>query len=185
MDTGAENYRRFLEGDDDGLASIVREYKDALILFLCTFTTDVHAAEEICEDTFFRLMVKKPRFSGKSSFRSWLYSVAKHVAVDYTRRAARLACAPVDETTAQIADEADLERSYLVEERKIALRHALSKLSSDYAQALWLVYFEDFSVRETATAMKKSERQITNLLYRGKRALRTELEKEGFVYEEL
>ena len=40
MDTGAENYRRFLEGDDDGLAGIVREYKDALILFLCTFAPD-------------------------------------------------------------------------------------------------------------------------------------------------
>ena len=34
MDSGADNYRRFLDGDDEGLAEIVREYKDGLILFV-------------------------------------------------------------------------------------------------------------------------------------------------------
>ena len=33
--------------------------------------------------------------------------------------------------------------------------------------------------------MKKNSRQITNLVYRAKAALRKELEKEGFTYEEL
>jgi len=33
--------------------------------------------------------------------------------------------------------------------------------------------------------MKKSDRQIKNLLYRAKQSLKSKLEKEGFVYEEL
>lgn len=33
--------------------------------------------------------------------------------------------------------------------------------------------------------MKKTNRQIENLIYRAKKALKKELEKEGFVYEEL
>ena len=33
--------------------------------------------------------------------------------------------------------------------------------------------------------MHKSRRQIENLVYRAKQSLKSELEKEGFVYEEL
>ncbi|BBK23162.1 hypothetical protein Aargi30884_20650 [Amedibacterium intestinale] len=31
MDNGAGSYRRFLDGDDDGIVEIVRDYKDGLI----------------------------------------------------------------------------------------------------------------------------------------------------------
>ena len=34
MDNGASSYRRFLDGDDKGLAEIVRNYSDGLILYL-------------------------------------------------------------------------------------------------------------------------------------------------------
>ena len=34
MDTGASSYHRYLDGEDEGIAEIVNEYKDGLILFL-------------------------------------------------------------------------------------------------------------------------------------------------------
>ena len=66
MDNGACSYRRFLDGDDDGIAEIVREYKDGLILYLYGYVNNYHVAEELTEDTFFRLITKKPKFSGKA-----------------------------------------------------------------------------------------------------------------------
>ena len=54
----------------------------------------------------------------------------------------------------------------------------------EYRNVLWLVYFEKFSNKETAIVLKKSERQIKNLLYRAKKSLKSKLEKEGFEYEE-
>ena len=84
-----------------------------------------------------------------------------------------------------IADELDLERNYLVEEQKIMLHHTIRKLKQDYQQVLYLSYFENFSNAETAEIMKKSKRQIENLLYNAKKSLKAELEKEGFRYEEL
>ena len=77
MDQGAESYRRFLNGDDGGMTEIIRDYKDGLALFLTGITGDVLAAEELMEETFFRLLTKKPRFSGKSSFKTWLFSIGK------------------------------------------------------------------------------------------------------------
>ena len=183
MDNGAAGYRRFLDGDDRGLAEIVGEYKDGLILYLNGYTKNIHAAEELAEDTFFRLITKKPVFSGRSSFKSWLYAIGRHVALDWLRRRAHLA--PEEDLDALRADEESLEEAYIGGEDRRALRRALGELAPDYRRVLWLVYFEDFSNREAAVALGKSERQTRNLLYRAKLALKTELDREGFIYEKL
>ena len=41
MDNGAENYRRFLRGDEDGIAEIKCEYKDGLIFYLNGYVNDI------------------------------------------------------------------------------------------------------------------------------------------------
>jgi len=185
MDNGASSYRRFLDGDDKGIAEIVGDYKDGLILYLNGYVNNIFIAEELTEDTFFRLITKKPRFSGKSTFKSWLYAIGRNVAVDFIRHNFKLVNTPIEDLENYLCEEQSLERSYIKEESKIIVHRALSKLNSDYRNILWLVYFEGFSNREAATAMKKSDRQIKNLLYRAKQSLKSKLEKEGFVYEEL
>ena len=89
---------------------------------------------------------------------------------------------PIDDFYS-IADKEDIEQNYIRDEDKRHLLRALEKLNDDYRQVLYLVYFENFSNTETAKIMKKSERQIRNLLYRSKESLRNILEKEGFRYE--
>ncbi len=86
MDRGSENYRRFLDGDEAGLAEIVRDYKDGLILFLNSFVNDIHLAE----DTFVRLGTRKPKNRGKSSFKTWLYTIGRNLAIDHLRRESRI-----------------------------------------------------------------------------------------------
>ena len=75
MDNGASSYRRFLNGDDEGLTSIIKDYKDGLILYLNGYVNNIYVAEEIMEETFFKLAVKKPKFNERSSFKSWLYTL--------------------------------------------------------------------------------------------------------------
>ena len=62
MDNGASSYRRFLAGDKDGLAEVVRIYRDGLTLYLNSLVCNIVIAEELMEDTFVRLYVKKPKF---------------------------------------------------------------------------------------------------------------------------
>ena len=83
MDNGASSYRRFLDGDDKGIAEIVGDYKDGLILYLNGYVNNILIAENLTEDTFFRLITRKPRYSGKSTFKSWLYAIGRNVAVDF------------------------------------------------------------------------------------------------------
>ena len=103
MDNGASSYRRFLDGDDNGFVEIVRDYKDGLILYLASFVRNISIAEELTEDTFVRLGIRKPHFSENSSFKTWLYAIGRNVAVDYIRKQARYDTISIDEC-AELAD---------------------------------------------------------------------------------
>ena len=185
MDNGASSYRRYLEGDDEGIAEIVKEYKDGLILYLNSYVDNLYTAEDLTEDTFFRLMTRKPRFSERSTFKTWLYTIGRNIAVDWLRHASKQTEIAPEDMERYREEESDLEDSYIREEQKRAVHRSLGKLARDYRNVLWLVYFEDFTSRETGRILGKSERQMKNLLYRAKQALKSELEQEGFTYEEL
>ena len=185
MDIGASSYRRYLDGDDTGLVEIIKEYKDGLTLYINGYVNDIFVAEDLMEETFFKLATKKPRFSGKSTFKTWIFAIARNVSVDYLRRYSKTVTSSIDEYGNFSVEEFNVEKGYLVEEQEIILHRIMKKLKNEYFQVLYLVYFEGFSNNEAAKIMKKSKRQIENLIYRAKKKLKSELEKEGFEYEEL
>ena len=184
MDNGASSYRRFLDGDDNGITEIVEIYKNGLILYLNGYVNNIFVAEELTEDTFFRLIIKKPKYSGKSTFKSWLYAIGRNVAVDYIRHNSKILNVPIDDVENYLIEEKTLEQSYIKEENMLIVNKALNELIPEYRNVLWLTYFEEFSNKETAIILKKTERQIKNLLYRARKALKSKLEKEGFEYDE-
>ena len=186
MDNGASSYRRFRDaGDESGLIEIIRDYKDGLILYLNSFVGNIHTAEELAEDTFVLLGIKKPKDKGKGSFRTWLYTIGRNVAIDYLRRNSKRTEISIQDCLELVSEEQSLETSYIQEERKITVHRALKKLKSEYQQILWLIYFEEFSNKEAAAVMKKSVHNIETLVYRARKSLKSQLEMEGFVYEEL
>lgn len=184
MPNGESSYRRYLSGDDDGIVEIVRDYKDGLILYLNSFVRNLTVAEELCEDTFVKLAVKKPHFRENSSFKTFLYTIGRNTAIDYLRKNHGNIVA-IDELSDTLDNGESLEQSYIRGERKIAVHRAMDTLKSEYRQVLWLTYFEELSNKETAALMKKSVHNIETLVYRARAALKKALEKEGFEYEEL
>ncbi|MBR4509941.1 MAG: RNA polymerase sigma factor [Ruminococcus sp.] len=182
MDNGENSYRRFLVGDKEGLYEIICEYREPLILYLNSIVQNIHIAEELAEDTFFELAARKPDFSGKSSFKTWLYSIGFNIAAKQFRKRANITLVPID--AQEILDEESIEKNYLKNERDRMIHKSLHKLKTEYRQVLYLSFFECLKNEETALIMKKSKRQVENLLYNAKKALRAELERSGYDYEE-
>ena len=185
MDNGASSYRRFLEGDDNAIVEIIRDYKDGLILFLNRYINNIHIAEELAEDTFFRLVTRKPRFVSNHSFKTWLFTIGRNIAINYIKRADRVSDIPIEDLENLYADEYSLERTYLQEERKINVHRGLSRIKAEYSQVLYLKFFEDLSNEQIAVVMRKTKRQVENLIYQAKHSLKSELNKEDIGYEDL
>ena len=186
MDNGAGSYRRFREdGDAEGMAELVREYRDGLILYLDTFVRDIPAAEELAEDVFVLLAVKKPVYKAKSSFKTWLYAIGRNTALDHLRKARRRGEIPLENCGELHADGETLEESFIREERRIAVHRAMRSLPADQRQIIWLMYFEKLTASDAARIMKKSPHAAETLAYRARKALKQKLTEEGFEYEDL
>lgn len=177
-------YQKYLDGDDQALTQIIYMFKDGLILYLSSYVRDISVAEALTEDTFVKLVLKRPKFSGHSSFKTWLYKIGKNIALDYLRCSAKNSVS-VEECYDLADDEKDLERNYIQKENKILLHRVVKMLKPEYQQILWLIYFENFSNKEAARILGKTTHNVETLVYRARKALKTKLIEEGYVYEKL
>lgn len=179
MDNGEKYYRQYLDGDDQGLYELIKLYRYGMNLYLTGIMGNMSDAELVTEDTFAELAIKKPEFKNKSSFKTWLYAIAGKLAVTYLRRNKKFDTVSLEDNI-ELESPTELENQYIKNEEKRMLHAALKKLKPEYRQVLYLSFFEDFSNKEISVIMKKSKRQVENLLYNAKKALRQKLEEDGF-----
>ncbi|MBQ9748384.1 MAG: RNA polymerase sigma factor [Clostridia bacterium] len=179
-DLGALHYRRFLDGDERGFEEILRLYHDSLIFFINRLVNNYTTAEDLAADTFMELLVHKKRYAFKSSFKTYLFSIARHKAIDYIRRESRYTMLSHDAPeAAELADIETLEETVLKNDERRRLRRLIGTLNEDYATYLHLFYFEDLGCDEVARIMHKTKKQMANIAYRAKQALEEAMRKEG------
>ena len=183
LDNGADNYKRFLKGDIDAIGEIIQEYRAGLEYFLITIVNNEDAAEEITQDTFCYLFIKKPKFKEKSSFKTWLYTIGKNRAYRYLKKAQKYIS--LDENSESfISDERMLlEEKYFSDTEKLNILDVIGKLKKEYKEILWLTYFENLSNKECAEILGKKVHNIESLLYRARLALKKILQEEGYTDE--
>ena len=173
-----ELYRKYLAGDgEDSFRVLFLRHKDSLILFLNGYVHNFDDAEELMIDAFAEAAAGSAAFSGKSSFKTWLFSIGKKMALSRMRKAPSL---PLDREDLPSEPSDSPEAELLRDERSVQLYKALERLNADYRQILILLYFEQMSVEEAARVMGRNKKQIYHLTERARSALREQLEKAGF-----
>jgi RNA polymerase sigma-70 factor (ECF subfamily) len=177
MDNGERNYTRFLQGDKEGFIELIEEFENSLILFINSFVNDYHYAEEISDEVFLKLYTAKPRFRGDCAFRTWLYAMAKNIAVNYMKKHKKSKLSSLDDYF-YLSDETDIEAEYIKSEDKAKLNRAIQRLKPEYLQVLHLIFFEELDNSQVARIMGKTNKQISDIIYRAKNALKAEMGKE-------
>ena len=184
MDNGASSYRRFLDGDNSGLRDLIEEYRLPLQMFILSIVKSNEMAEESAIETFVKLASKKPRYTGKASFKTWLFRIGRNTAVDMLRKEKKTNTVSIEDINESVSVQPSPEDIYIKEERSRQLISSMKKLKSEYYTVLWLRYFEDMQVKEIAPVIKKSEGNTKVLLSRAREALKNQLGKDGFDYED-
>ena len=177
MFNGESSYRRFLDGDESAFREILDLYSENLIFFINRYVNNISVAQELSEDVFVDVLLHKKRYNFKTSLKTYLFTIGRNKAVSYVRRCTRKP-EYAYEYIENEADRKNLEDEFIKKEQERELHVALERLNSDYKTVLHLVYFENMSADDAAAVMKKNKKQIENLLYRAKQALRKELESE-------
>lgn len=182
MERSTELYDRYLRGDNGALEQLVIDYGDALTGYAYCYLRDYCAAEDVMEDTFATLIVKRKRFTERSPFETYLFRIARNKCIDRLRRSKRETCLYED---MPLRADSSVEEDALKSVRNEQVYKAMLALSRDYRSALYLMYYRGFTVDEIRTALGKSKKQVYNLLARAKAALKEILIREGIGHEDI
>ena len=170
MDNGASSYRRYLEGDQGAFDEIMKDYFDRVIFFINRYVNDINVAEDLAIDVFADLIIHRNRYNFSVSLNTYLCMLGRSRALNYLRRKKLIRVTALDDAC-DIHDSEALEEQVIKDERSRMLHEAISKLPSDMKAAVHLTYFEGMSYKECAYTMKKTVKQIDNLLFRAKKEL--------------
>ena len=173
-------FERLVAGDQEALRPLMERYGDALTLFLNGYVHDVDAAEDLMIEAFSRMLVRRPRLR-EGGFKPYLFKTARNLALRHLQLRARFMS--LDDLDSELASGERIEDGILQDERARALYRCLEKIPPDYREALYLVYIEDMSYDEAGAIMRKTRKQIDNLVQRGKKAMRPLLAEEGVLDE--
>lgn len=179
MDLDELRYRRFLDGDESGFEEIMECYRFRLIFFVQRYVGDPDEAEDVVMDVFCYLLMHPKRFRFGTKLSTYLFMLAKSKAVDYLRHRNHFKISSLDDAPEAEGNEKLPEEEVLVKELQFAVNRAITDLPMEMQVAIHLVFFENLSYKEAALVMKKSAKQVDNLLYRAKEKLREVLGKEG------
>src|SRR5881398_2962720 len=76
-------------GDQDAYRRLVEPHRGALHAHCYRMLGSVQDAEDALQDAMLRAWRGLPRFEGRSSVRTWLYTIAGNAALDITRHRSR------------------------------------------------------------------------------------------------
>lgn len=171
-------YQRFLSGDDSGLQRLMERYGNSLTLYIDGYLHDIHEAEDLMIEAFAYFVAKRPRLRD-DGFRAYLYKSARHLALRCLQKKRRKQLFSFDDLEQEPESDVLLETLAQTDERNRILWRCMDELAPAYREALYLVYFEGMRHAEAAAVMRKTEKQIADLVYRGRASLRKTLEREG------
>ena len=171
-------YQRFLSGDDSGLQRLMERYGNSLMLYIDGYLHDIHEAEDLMIEAFAYFVAKRPRLRD-DGFRAYLYKSARHLALRCLQKKRRKQLFSLDDLEQEPESDVLLETLVQTDERNRILWRCMDELAPAYREALYLVYFEGMRHAEAAAVMRKTEKQIADLAYRGRASLRKTLEREG------
>ncbi len=181
-DRDATLYSCFLSGDVTAIEELIAQYSDSLIRFAYLYVKDVFVAEDVAEDTFATLFIKRKKFKQQAKFKTYLYRIARNKCVDYLRSKKR--AVPLSDV-ANLLKTADVEELLPSRELHATVYRCLGELPQQYSDVLHLAYFEGFTVTEICKITSKNAKQVYNLLSRAKSSLKQLLIKEGVSYEDV
>ncbi len=170
--------------------ALYRKYLAQVYAYALYELGDHHAAEDATERTFLRALAALPRFREQaapedgpeaSTFRIWLFRIARNTVANERRAHRRRPAASLDAALGAglaIPDDTDLEAQAVTRDQAAEALRALQALPDDRRRALTLRFVDEMSTAEIAGVLGKSEGAVRVLIHRALSAVAQQLGHE-------
>ncbi len=168
-------------GDQKTYEDIVDRYKDR-IFQLAAWQVGHSQAEDLAQDIFVEVFRSAHTFRGRSSFSTWLYSVAKNVCRKYLRKRsagpARLTLVEPEVLESLPDLRANTARDAQTKESQARVRRAVRELPEEHRTTLMLREWEGLSYQEIAEILEIPVGTVRSRLHNARLMLAKKLEDD-------
>ena len=159
---------------------LVNDYADLILRLSYTYLGSTADAEDVCQEVLVKLLGRSEGFEGPEHERAWVVRVTANRCKDLLRRRAARPTVALDEAPEPAAPEV-----VDVSGRAALVLRAVMRLPLKYREAIFLRYYENYSVRDIARACGCSEDAAAARLSRGRTKLKVLLKEAGYDEEDL
>jgi RNA polymerase sigma-70 factor (ECF subfamily) len=169
--------------DPSAFEPLYRRYLAQVYSYAYYELGDHHDAEDATERTFLLALTHLGRFEeraqpsdgeGASTFRVWLFRIARNVVANQRRAHRRRSEAPL-EAAAVIHDPLDVERDAAARADAATAWAAVGRLPGDRRRAVVLRFVDEMSTAEIAGILGKTEGAVRVLIHRALRSVARDL----------
>ncbi len=162
---------------------VVEELSDPLRRYLARLSGNSATADDLLQDTLLKIARALPDFEGRSSIKTWAFTIATRVANDHFRRPQnRAQMVEIDESTKVI--ETDTDQKLVIDEMSSCVRGVIDSLPEDYRMALVLHDLEGQTAVQVAEIVGCSVATAKIRIHRARRRLKQALDQECRFYRD-
>jgi len=176
---------RVANGEAAALEALYDRYSPAAMGLALRITGDRATAEEVVQETFWRVWRKADAFRAqRGAFTSWMFSIVRNLSIDVLRRrrvSAPAADREVEEAVEQVPDTtADVAESAWLGVKHRQVRAAIAALPAEQRRVIELAYFRGLTRQEIARATGEPLGTIHTRARLALQKLREALRLQGF-----
>jgi len=162
---------------------VAEELSDPLRRYLERLVGDGSIADDLLQDTLLKIARALPDFEGRSSVKTWAFTIATRVATDHFRRPQnRAQMIDIDETAQSL--DAETDQRLVVDEMNSCIREVIDSLPEDYRTALVLHDFEEQTAAQVAEIAGCSVATAKIRIHRARSRLKEALDDECRFYRD-
>jgi RNA polymerase sigma-70 factor (ECF subfamily) len=174
------------QGNREAFETLVGRHGQRIFFFALRMTRNPQDAEDVVQQSFQKAFVHLRKFEGKSSFSTWLTSIATNEALMLLRKSRGWREVSIEDASGheesvfapEIPDSAPgPEHGYSQRERKRILSTAMNQLTPGMRTAIELRELGELSTEETARVMGLSVGAVKSRVFHGRRKLREILKR--------
>lgn len=160
---------RWKDGDTAAGDELMRKHFDSLCNFFRS-KVDI-GVEDLVQDVMLRCVERREQFRGESSFRTYLFVIARRILLDRLRRDYRRG-QPIDFSQVSLVDLGTTPSQAVAKaDGRAALLLALRELPVDFQIAVELTYWESLSAPEVGRVLGVNVNTVRSRLARARKAL--------------
>lgn len=177
---------RTQEGDPRAFDDLVRKYSSRLYGLVYNMTSNHEDTNDLLQDIFSKAYRSIKGFRGKSSFYTWLHTIATNMTINFLKKRSRTRQMSLDDIDSNIQFDPefieltsgpDATREVNLKELQARLNEAMMKLSNEHRAVVTMFDIQGMPHAEIGKILKISEGTVRSRLFYAHRQLQNYLQE--------